>query len=89
MTIKYKIRFEFDLEGEPPKQHIWEEQDSEEVHIAEVDENPISKLGGKLIEISPGIVEWKGPWSWDDDDWQSGPIANGIIDALNFKRIII
>lgn len=80
---KYHIRFEFDCEGEPPTQHIWKREEPEETHIAEVDEEPISKLGGNSVETQPGVWDWEGPWSWVGDDWEAGPVAKHIIALLN------
>lgn len=65
---KYYIQFEFDMEGEAPKQHIWKSQEPEDIHIAEVDEVPISKLNPKYRKIS----------------WEPGPLAKELIAALQY-----
>lgn len=79
MDILYDIRLDFDAEGEPPAVYIWQEEEGD---VLEVFEEPTCKLGGKLIEIQPGVWEWDGPWSWNEMDWEPGPLAMKILKFL-------
>ena len=84
MTHTHYIRLQFDAEGEPPTVHLWRSQPpAEDRHLAEVDEEPVSLLGGRLVETTPGCWDWQGPWSWDPEDWEPGPLARHLVAVLD------
>lgn len=29
------------------------------------------------------MVVWEGPWSWDEEDWKPGPLAERMLKFLN------
>lgn len=61
----YQLRFDFDVEGEPPTVLIW----ADDV--------------GDVVEVFEEPKQLSKEWSWDADDWEAGPLAQQILDALN------
>lgn len=72
--MAYKIFFDFDAKGEPPSVYIHDDKGP----VLEVLEEPACKLGGRLVE-----GDWEGPWSWNPDDWEAGPLAYRILEFLS------
>jgi len=82
----YRLRFEFDEEGVPPKQMICT---ADGTAVVEVLDEPSCKLGGKLVE-TPGAAwtwEWHGPWSWEPNDWAASPLTVQILALLNHQTL--
>jgi len=77
----YSIRFEFNIENTPPKVVIYNDEGA----IIEMLEEPTSHLG-KNVEISPGVYDWQGEFSWEQEDWEAGVIAKKILKHLNNKQ---
>ena len=68
MSIAYKIRFDFDCEGEPPTVMIVAPNGTE---VLEVFEEPTLR------------PEVEAEFSWEEVDWQAGPFAIKLLNMLN------
>ena len=66
--MSYGIHLEFDMQGESPEVFI-AENGGQGPDVIEVLEEPVcTALGG---------------WSWDDEDWEIGPLAKKLLEFLN------
>jgi len=63
----YGIQLDFDEQGEPPRVFIADNHGR----------------GTCVVEVFEEPTCTDGDWSRDDDDWQPGPMARLILDALN------
>ncbi len=67
--MNYGIRFDFDCEGDPPSVFIAEDQRGSFVaDIIEVLEEPTLKSES---------------FSWEDEDWEPGPLAAKVLRVFN------
>ena len=71
MTDRYEIAFDFDCEGEPP-------------HVEIYDNGTATERGGVCLEVHEEPTQTAaGEYSWEDDDWEPGPLAKRIVRLLN------
>ena len=68
MSKAYKIRFDFDCEGDPPRVMVVHPDGYD---ILEVFEEP-------TIRPETGVE-----FSWEEVDWQAGPCAISLVNLLN------
>jgi hypothetical protein len=79
--MRYCIDFDFDCEGEPPRTIICQDPG---LQVAHVFESPTLKA--ELKSGQPGNRDWPGPWSWNPEDWEPGPLAKKIVTLLNSQE---
>lgn len=67
-VIKYGTQLDFDCQDEPPKVYI-------------------ATQGGQgtcIIEVLEEPEPLTEKWSWEEDDWQAGSMAQLVVEFLNF-----
>lgn len=73
---KYQFHFDFDGKGDPPHVYIWEDGAGDIIEILEEPTSPLGKLVGDVHLV------WEGEFSFEDEDWEPGPLAQKIMKFL-------
>lgn len=78
--MKYGIHLEFDIEGDPPGVFIAGNEGRGGDLIEVLEEPKCKKAPDGTRDKWGNPIE---PWSWDDDDWEVGPLAKMLLEFLN------
>lgn len=66
---RYRFRFDFDAEDEPPR-----------VYITDEEETP---FGSDVIQVFEDAECTNGAFSWNPKDWKAGPLTTHLLMLLN------
>lgn len=76
--MRYTFRLDFGTEGDPPEVCICDAQ-AQGVIVVTVHEEPTLRPG----RGEPSDHSDSGRWSWEEEDWEAGPLARQILALLN------
>lgn len=68
MKERFQIYFDFTREGKAPSVYICDMQGA---------------FGGSVVEVFEEPICLKKKWSWEEDDWKLGPMAETILLVMN------
>lgn len=86
--MAFGIQFDFDQEGDPPSVYI-ADKEGRGTCCVEVLEEPKLKNAAQHLSIIRD-KPWK-KWSWEDEDWEPGPVTKAIVNFMNssaYKEIL-